>query len=44
LERSTDEGAMMAAALLASIPMFLLFMSLTKYFIGGSAVYESRKG
>lgn len=44
LERSTDEGAMMAAALLASIPMFLLFISLTKYFIGGSAVYESRKG
>ncbi|MDD3902609.1 MAG: carbohydrate ABC transporter permease [Sphaerochaeta sp.] len=44
LERSTDEGAMMAAALIASIPMFLLFMSLTKYFIGGSAVYESRKG
>ncbi|ADY12773.1 carbohydrate ABC transporter permease [Sphaerochaeta globosa] len=44
LERSTDEGAMMAAALLASIPMFILFMSLTKYFIGGSAVYESRKG
>ncbi|MDY0288584.1 MAG: carbohydrate ABC transporter permease [Sphaerochaeta sp.] len=43
-ERSTDEGAMMAAALIASIPMFLLFMSLTKYFIGGSAVYESRKG
>lgn len=44
LERSTDEGAMMAAALLASIPMFVLFMALTKYFIGGSAVYESRKG
>ncbi len=43
-ERSTDEGAMMAAALLASIPMFILFMSLTKYFIGGSAIYESRKG
>jgi multiple sugar transport system permease protein len=43
-ERSTDEGAMMAAALLASIPMFILFMSLTKYFIGGSAVFESRKG
>ncbi|HKM05683.1 MAG TPA: carbohydrate ABC transporter permease [Sphaerochaeta sp.] len=43
-ERSTDEGAMMAAALIASIPMFILFMSLTKYFIGGSAVYESRKG
>jgi multiple sugar transport system permease protein len=43
-ERSTDEGAMMAAALLASLPMFILFMSLTRYFIGGSAVYESRKG
>jgi multiple sugar transport system permease protein len=43
-ERNTDEGAMMAAALLASIPMFILFMSLTKYFIGGSSVYESRKG
>lgn len=43
-ERSTDEGAMMAAALIASIPMFVLFMSLTRYFIGGSAVYESRKG
>ncbi|MDY0304618.1 MAG: carbohydrate ABC transporter permease [Sphaerochaeta sp.] len=43
-ERSTDEGAMMAAALLASLPMFILFMSLTKYFIGGSSVYESRKG
>jgi multiple sugar transport system permease protein len=43
-ERNTDEGAMMAAALIASIPMFVLFMSLTKYFIGGSAVYESRKG
>jgi len=44
LERNTDEGAMMAAALLASIPMFILFMSLTKYFIGGAAIYESRKG
>jgi len=43
-ERSTDEGAMMAAALLASLPMFILFMSLTRYFIGGSSVYESRKG
>ncbi len=43
-EKATDEGAMMAAALLASLPMFILFMSLTKYFIGGSSVYESRKG
>ncbi len=43
-EKATDEGGMMAAALLASLPMFILFMSLTRYFIGGSAVYDSRKG
>ena len=43
-EKLTDEGAMMAAAAIASIPMFILFFSLSKYFIGGSAVYESRKG
>ncbi|MDR2111296.1 MAG: carbohydrate ABC transporter permease [Spirochaetaceae bacterium] len=42
-EKMTDEGAMMAVAALASIPMFILFFSLSKYFIGGSAVYESRK-
>ena len=43
-ERSTDQGALMAAALIASVPMLLMFMSLTRYFIGGSSVYESRKG
>jgi multiple sugar transport system permease protein len=43
-EKFTDEGAMMAAATIASIPMFILFFSLAKYFISGSAVYESRKG
>ncbi|NCB02737.1 MAG: carbohydrate ABC transporter permease [Spirochaetia bacterium] len=43
-EKLTDEGAMMAVAVLASIPMFILFGFLSKYFIGGSAVYESRKG
>jgi multiple sugar transport system permease protein len=43
-EKMTDEGAMMAVAAIASIPMFLLFFSLSKYFIRGSAVYESRKG
>lgn len=43
-EKLTDEGAMMAAAVLASLPMFILFAALSKYFIGGSAVYESRKG
>lgn len=43
-EKMTDEGAMMAAAFIASIPMFIMFGLLSKYFIGGSAVYESRKG
>ncbi|MCH3919229.1 MAG: carbohydrate ABC transporter permease [Sphaerochaeta sp.] len=43
-EKQTDEGAMMACALLASIPMFLLFGFLSKYFLGGAEVYESRKG
>ena len=43
-EKLTDEGAMMAVAAIASIPIFILFFSLSKYFIGGSAVYESRKG
>jgi multiple sugar transport system permease protein len=43
-EKMTDEGAMMAVAVIASIPMFILFFSLSKYFIGGSAVYDSRKG
>ncbi len=43
-EKLTDEGAMMAVALLASIPMFVLFFSLSRYFLGGAAVYESRKG
>lgn len=43
-EKATDEGSMMAVAVLASIPMFILFFSLMKYFIGGSSVYESRKG
>jgi multiple sugar transport system permease protein len=43
-EKLTDEGAMMAVALLASIPLFVLFFSLSRYFLGGAAVYESRKG
>ncbi len=43
-EKQTDEGAMMACALLASIPMFILFGFLSKYFLGGAEVYESRKG
>ncbi len=43
-EKQTDEGALMACAFLASIPMFILFFTLSKYFLGGAAVFESRKG
>ena len=43
-EKHSDEGAMMAIALLASIPMFILFFALSDYFVGGSAVFSSRKG
>jgi multiple sugar transport system permease protein len=43
-ERASNEGAMMAVAVIASIPMIILFFSLSKYFIKGSSVYDSRKG
>ncbi len=43
-EMHTDEGAMMAVALIASIPMFILFFALSRYFVSGAAVYSSRKG
>ncbi|MBR2282307.1 MAG: carbohydrate ABC transporter permease [Spirochaetales bacterium] len=43
-EKHADEGALMAVALLSSLPMLIAFFALSKYFIGGSEVYESRKG
>lgn len=43
-EKHADEGALMAVALLASLPMLIAFFALSKYFIGGSEIYESRKG
>ena len=43
-EKYTDEGAMMAVAAIASIPILILFFSLSKYFIGGAAVFTGRKG
>ncbi|MCK5198023.1 MAG: carbohydrate ABC transporter permease, partial [Spirochaetales bacterium] len=43
-EKYTDEGAMMAVAFLASIPMLLLFFSMSNYFVSGASVYSSRKG
>ena len=42
-EKFADEGAMMAVALLASLPMVLLFLTLSKYFLGGNAMYSAGK-
>ena len=42
-EKNADEGAMMAVAAIASIPVFALFFGLSKYFLGGSAVYSAGK-
>lgn len=43
-EKYTDEGAMMAVAVLASIPMFVLFLTMSKHFVEGASLYSSRKG
>jgi multiple sugar transport system permease protein len=43
-EKHTDEGAMMAVAALASIPILILFFRLSRYFISGVVVYSARKG
>jgi multiple sugar transport system permease protein len=42
-EKSADEGTMMAVAVIASIPVFALFFGLSKYFLGGAAVYSAGK-
>lgn len=42
-EKHADEGAMMAVAVIASLPVFMLFFTLSKYFLGGSAVYQAGK-
>ncbi len=42
-ETHTDEGIMMAIAVIASIPMFILFLTMSKYFIN-SSLYSSIKG
>ena len=42
-EKFADEGAMMAVALLASIPVIIMFITLSKYFVMGSAVYSAGK-
>ena len=43
-EKHTDEGAMMAVAAIVSIPILIVFFKLSKYFLGGAALYSSRKG
>jgi multiple sugar transport system permease protein len=43
-EKYTDEGAMAAVAVLASLPMIVLFLSLSRYFVSGATLYASRKG
>jgi multiple sugar transport system permease protein len=43
-EKYTDEGAMMAVAAIASIPILILFLTLSKHFIGGAALFAGRKG
>ena len=43
-EKHTDEGAMMAVAAIASIPMLILFLKLSKYFLGGAVVFTGKKG
>lgn len=43
-EKHTNEGAMMAAAAIASIPIFILFLLLSKYFVSGALLHSSRKG
>jgi multiple sugar transport system permease protein len=43
-EKHTDEGAMMAVAAMASIPILIVFFKLSKYFLSGADLYSSRKG
>jgi multiple sugar transport system permease protein len=42
-EKHADEGAMMAVAVIASLPVFALFFTLSRYFLGGAAVYQAGK-
>jgi multiple sugar transport system permease protein len=41
---NSDEGSQMAVALLASIPMMVLFFSMSKYFLSGEILHSARKG
>ncbi len=43
-ETHSDEGIMMAVAVMASIPMLILFSTMSQYFISRGALYSSAKG
>lgn len=43
-EKYTDEGAMMAAAVIASFPIALLFLALSRYFVRGARLFSAQKG
>ena len=43
-ETHSDEGIMMAVAALASLPMFILFFTLSKYFVNTEGLHSSTKG
>jgi multiple sugar transport system permease protein len=42
-EKTSDEGAMMAVAVIACIPIVILFITMSKYFLGGSTMYSAGK-
>lgn len=42
-EKSTNEGAMVAVAALASIPMLIIFLSLSRFFLKGANVFSAGK-
>lgn len=43
-ETHSDEGIMMAVAVLASLPMFVLFFALSRYFVSAEGLTSSTKG
>lgn len=42
-EKSTNEGAMVAVAALASVPMLIIFFGLSKFFLKGANVFSAGK-
>lgn len=40
---TADEGTMMAVAVIAAVPVFILFFSMSRYFLQGAGVYSGSK-